>query len=118
VQRRADQAATSSFEYDADGNVLVEKDPGTTTLYLPGEQLALNTSTQAVTGTRYYTLPAAAPKSSTPTKGGCTTVAEITHSLPAASRRTRSRPGKGSTISSASAMATGSASGNYPAGSA
>ncbi|QMU71625.1 RHS repeat-associated core domain-containing protein [Streptacidiphilus sp. P02-A3a] len=45
----------SSFVYDATGTLLLEKDPGTTTLYLPGEQLTLTGTT--VTGTRYYTLP-------------------------------------------------------------
>lgn len=50
-------AGNSSFLYGADGNLLLQKDPGAATLYLPGEQLALNTSTQAVTGIRYYPLP-------------------------------------------------------------
>lgn len=47
----------SSYIYDADGTLLLQKDPGTTTLYLPGEQLALDTSTGQITGTRFYTLP-------------------------------------------------------------
>jgi RHS repeat-associated protein len=47
----------SGFVYDADGNLLLQKDPGRTTLYLPGEQLVLDTATQTVTGTRYYPLP-------------------------------------------------------------
>jgi len=47
----------SSFVYDADGNLLLEKDPGATTLYLPGEQITLNTATQATSGVRYYSLP-------------------------------------------------------------
>ncbi|MFY1634806.1 RHS repeat-associated core domain-containing protein [Solwaraspora sp. WMMB335] len=47
----------STFLYDADGNLLLQKDPGTTTLYLPGQQHTLNTATQAVTGVHYYTLP-------------------------------------------------------------
>jgi len=50
-------SSTSSFVYDADGNVLLQKDPGTTVLYLPGEQLTLNTSTSTVTGARYAVLP-------------------------------------------------------------
>ncbi|MEV4757823.1 polymorphic toxin-type HINT domain-containing protein [Micromonospora sp. NPDC049559] len=50
-------AGNSSYIYDADGNLLLQKDPGSTILYLPGEQLTLNTSTQTVTGTRYYPLP-------------------------------------------------------------
>ncbi|GLW59581.1 polymorphic toxin-type HINT domain-containing protein [Kitasatospora phosalacinea] len=50
-------AGNSSYVYDADGQVLLQKDPGTTILYLPGQQYTLNTSTQAVTGTRYLALP-------------------------------------------------------------
>ena len=52
-------AGTTSYVYDADGNVLLEKDPGQTTLFLFGgtEQLVLNTSTGAVTGTRFLDLP-------------------------------------------------------------
>jgi RHS repeat-associated protein len=47
----------SSFIYDADGNLLLEKDPGATTLYLPGEQITLHTSDQSTTGIRYFDLP-------------------------------------------------------------
>ncbi|UIJ63813.1 hypothetical protein LWP59_10605 [Amycolatopsis acidiphila] len=47
-------AGTTSYVYDADGNELVRHDPGSTTLYLPGEELTYNTSTATVTGTRYY----------------------------------------------------------------
>jgi RHS repeat-associated protein len=47
----------SSYIYDADGNLLLQKDPGTTTLYLPNEQIALNTTTGQITGTRFYALP-------------------------------------------------------------
>ncbi|MGC5019820.1 RHS repeat-associated core domain-containing protein [Micromonospora sp. DT47] len=50
----------SSFLYDADGNLLIQKDPGVTTLYLPGEQIVLNTSSQTLSGTRYYQLPSGA----------------------------------------------------------
>ena len=49
-------SAGSSYIYDADGSLLLQKDPGTTTLYLPGEQLVLNTATNAITGTRFYPL--------------------------------------------------------------
>ncbi|MGI8336253.1 RHS repeat-associated core domain-containing protein [Actinomadura scrupuli] len=48
------------YIYDADGALLLQKDPTThiTTLYLPGEQLTLNTTTNTVTGgTRFYPLP-------------------------------------------------------------
>ncbi len=43
--------------YDADGNTLLQKDPGQTTLFIFGEQLALNTASGAVTGTRFLALP-------------------------------------------------------------
>ena len=49
-------AQDTSYVYDADGTLLLTADPGTTTLYLPDEELALSTSTGTVTGTRYYTL--------------------------------------------------------------
>jgi RHS repeat-associated protein len=50
-------SAGSSYTYDADGNLLVENDPGTSILYLPGQQIALNTSTGVTSGTRFYQLP-------------------------------------------------------------
>ncbi|HEY2505822.1 MAG TPA: RHS repeat-associated core domain-containing protein [Streptosporangiaceae bacterium] len=49
-------AGTTSYVYDANGNLLMQSDPGSVTLYLPDEQLALDTSTNTVSGTRYYTL--------------------------------------------------------------
>ncbi|MFG2337366.1 RHS repeat-associated core domain-containing protein [Streptomyces yangpuensis] len=50
-------AGTSTYLYDADGNRLLRKDPGKTTLYLGSNELTLNTSTNAVSGTRYYATP-------------------------------------------------------------
>ena len=52
-------AATStvSYIYDADGNVLLKTDPTTKTLYLPGEQITLDTSANTATGARYLPLP-------------------------------------------------------------
>lgn len=52
-------AQTSSYLYDAGGNLLIQRDPGTTTLYLDNgaEQLQLNTATGAVSGLRYYAEP-------------------------------------------------------------
>ncbi|HVK26542.1 MAG TPA: RHS repeat-associated core domain-containing protein [Actinokineospora sp.] len=44
----------SGYIYDADGGQLVRTEPGKTTLYLPGQEIVRNTSTGAVTGTRYY----------------------------------------------------------------
>jgi RHS repeat-associated protein len=46
----------TNYTYNADGTLLITADPGTTTLYLPDEELSLNTSTGTVTGTRYYSL--------------------------------------------------------------
>jgi RHS repeat-associated protein len=48
---------TSTSIYGADGNLLLQKDPGSTVLYLAGQQHTLNTATQVVTGVRYYALP-------------------------------------------------------------
>ncbi|WP_194909670.1 RHS repeat domain-containing protein [Catenulispora rubra] len=45
---------TTSYVYDANGAQLMRKDPGKNTLYLGDTELYLNTSTGAVTGTRYY----------------------------------------------------------------
>ncbi len=42
--------------YDADGNLLLQKNPGATTLYLPGQQHTWDTVTGSVTGNRYYPL--------------------------------------------------------------
>src|SRR5579863_2836765 len=52
-------AGTTHYIYDADGNLLVQKDPGQTTLYLFGgaQQITLNTQTGAITGTRFIPLP-------------------------------------------------------------
>ncbi|MBO2460309.1 RHS repeat-associated core domain-containing protein [Actinomadura violacea] len=51
------ESGGSSYIYTADGGLLLQKDPGKTTLYLPGEQLALDTQAGTITGTRYYALP-------------------------------------------------------------
>jgi RHS repeat-associated protein len=48
---------TTSYVYDYAGNLLVQRDPGTTTTFYAGdEQLVLNTSAGTVTGTRYYSI--------------------------------------------------------------
>lgn len=44
----------SSFTYTADGDRLVRRDPDSVTIYLPGHELELTTSTNAVTARRYY----------------------------------------------------------------
>jgi RHS repeat-associated protein len=45
----------TGYVYDADGNLLIESDPGSSTLFLPGEQLTYTTATAATTGVRSYT---------------------------------------------------------------
>ena len=54
-------AGTTDYVYGPDGSVLLQEDPGTTTLYLPGEQLALNTGSGTgagtISGTRTYAMP-------------------------------------------------------------
>jgi RHS repeat-associated protein len=53
-------AGTTSYLYDADGNLLLQADTGSTTLYVGDEQLVLDTSSDAnsgtVSGTRYYSI--------------------------------------------------------------
>ena len=49
-------ATDTTYTYDAAGTLLLTADPGTTTLYLPDEELSLSAGTGTVTGTRYYTL--------------------------------------------------------------
>lgn len=47
--------STSSYVYTADGERLVRKQGGTTTVYLPGgQELTLTTATSTVTALRYY----------------------------------------------------------------
>ncbi|MEU3516729.1 RHS repeat-associated core domain-containing protein [Streptomyces sp. NPDC006654] len=52
--------AATSYIYDADGNLLLQIDPSTTTLYLGSEQITLNTSAGTATGVRYYNAPGGA----------------------------------------------------------
>ncbi|HEX8868155.1 MAG TPA: RHS repeat-associated core domain-containing protein, partial [Lentzea sp.] len=47
-------AATTQFVYDADGNQLLRKDPDSSTLYLPTQELRYDSATQKLIGTRYY----------------------------------------------------------------
>lgn len=46
-------AGTTSFLYDANGGQLIRRDPGQSTLYLPGEELTYQAS-GSTTATRYY----------------------------------------------------------------
>lgn len=45
----------SEYIYDADGNRLLKRESGITTLYLDGMELVLQNTTREVTGKRYYT---------------------------------------------------------------
>ena len=53
-------SGTSTSIYSADGALLLQKDPGTTTLYLGPQRLVLTAATGAVTGTRYIAVPGGA----------------------------------------------------------
>jgi RHS repeat-associated protein len=44
----------TSFVYDADGNELLENAPGSSTLFLPGEQITYDTTSKTTSGVRYY----------------------------------------------------------------
>lgn len=50
----ASGSSTTSYVYDASGNLLQQTDNGTTTLYLPDEQISSTSGT--LSGTRYYTI--------------------------------------------------------------
>ncbi|MFG2821117.1 RHS repeat-associated core domain-containing protein [Kitasatospora sp. NPDC048365] len=53
-------STTSSMVYGTEGDRILRRDPATVTLYLPGgQELALNTSTKALSGTRYCSVPEA-----------------------------------------------------------
>lgn len=49
-------AGTTTYLYDTDGNQVLRTDPGQATLFLGDEQIAENTTTSALSGTRYYTV--------------------------------------------------------------
>lgn len=48
---------TTTYVYDADGNQIVRRNPGKTTITLGTDELAVDTATKAQTGTRYYPIP-------------------------------------------------------------
>ncbi|MEV7416660.1 ricin-type beta-trefoil lectin domain protein [Streptomyces sp. NPDC089919] len=50
-------ATTTTYLYDADGNLLIRRNPGSATLTLGNDELTVNTATQARTGVRYYPVP-------------------------------------------------------------
>ncbi|MFC1431859.1 RHS repeat domain-containing protein [Streptacidiphilus sp. N1-3] len=48
---------TTTYDYDATGAVIERSDPGSTTLFLPSQQITLNTTTNILTNLRAYALP-------------------------------------------------------------
>ncbi|MFI6446750.1 polymorphic toxin-type HINT domain-containing protein [Kitasatospora sp. NPDC050543] len=48
---------TTTFVYDADGNQLIRRNPGKTTINLDGDELTYDTNSKTLTGTRYYLIP-------------------------------------------------------------
>lgn len=51
----ADPQGNVTYIHDAEGNIILRRDPTSTTLYLPDEQLVRDNTTGTVLGTRYYT---------------------------------------------------------------
>ncbi|WP_308222347.1 ricin-type beta-trefoil lectin domain protein [Kitasatospora sp. A2-31] len=47
----------TSYVYDADGNQLIRRNPGKTTVNLGGDELTYDTVAKTLTGTRYYPVP-------------------------------------------------------------
>ncbi|GIF38687.1 polymorphic toxin-type HINT domain-containing protein [Actinoplanes xinjiangensis] len=54
VDTVTDSTGTTTYIYDADGNRLVQRDPTGRTLFLPGQEIRYNNSTQTTSCTRYY----------------------------------------------------------------
>jgi RHS repeat-associated protein len=59
VTKTTGGATVAGYVYDADGNLFTQTEGTKTTVYLPGEQLTIDTSTSPSTlsGTRFYALP-------------------------------------------------------------
>jgi RHS repeat-associated protein len=51
----SDSTGTTTYQYDTDGTRMIRRDSKGTTLYLPGMELRLDTNTNTVACTRYYT---------------------------------------------------------------
>jgi RHS repeat-associated protein len=56
LSQATSSAGTTSYLYDADGDLLIRQDPSSSTLYLSDEEITLNDSTSALSGVRYYGL--------------------------------------------------------------
>jgi RHS repeat-associated protein len=59
VTKTTGGATVAGYVYDADGNLFTQTEGTKTTVYLPGEQLSIDTSTSPATlsGVRFYSLP-------------------------------------------------------------
>ena len=57
VDTTSGSTPVASYVYDADGTLLTRTEGTSTTVYLPGEQLTINTNGGTLSGTRSYTLP-------------------------------------------------------------
>ncbi|WP_425566932.1 polymorphic toxin-type HINT domain-containing protein [Sphaerisporangium flaviroseum] len=55
LAKSTDPSGVSTFVYDANGDRLIRRDPTSTTLYVAGMEVRLDTKTGAKTATRYYT---------------------------------------------------------------
>ncbi|WP_280701498.1 RHS repeat-associated core domain-containing protein [Kitasatospora sp. GP82] len=51
------QSGSTTYLYDADGNQLIRRDPGKTTINLGADELTYDTTSKTLTGTRYYPMP-------------------------------------------------------------
>ncbi|MFB7677595.1 RHS repeat-associated core domain-containing protein [Kitasatospora purpeofusca] len=54
---RTEQASANEYVYDAEGNLLLRRNPGTTTLLLATDQLTLDTSSGSMSTVRYIGAP-------------------------------------------------------------
>ncbi|MER7585625.1 RHS repeat-associated core domain-containing protein [Kitasatospora sp. NPDC097691] len=54
---KTETAGPTTYLYDVTGNQLIRRDPGKTTINLGGDELVYDTSTNTVTGVRYYQIP-------------------------------------------------------------
>ncbi|MCC9311876.1 hypothetical protein LN042_33260 [Kitasatospora sp. RB6PN24] len=54
---KSGQSSGTSYLYDADGNQLIRRDPGKTTLNLGADELTLDTASNSMSDVRYYSSP-------------------------------------------------------------
>ncbi|MEU2556434.1 polymorphic toxin type 44 domain-containing protein [Streptomyces sp. NPDC013313] len=54
LTRLTEDAKTTDYLYDANGELLIRRDQGTTVLYLAGQELHYNSATKKFTAERYY----------------------------------------------------------------